>query len=118
MSNRINAATRWNNYDAQTVTKEAGNVDHMASAKENLGAAWNNLKDGFDPNNRVNELWSTSGGGTAAGEGIMLGIKLLATPWAVAAEVAEAVSAPFTATKNVVDAGVHAVAAGVEKITN
>lgn len=111
---------RWENYDNQTVVNdETQSVQHGQSAKENLKAAGENLKNTFDPSNHLRNVWDNQHyGSSAIAQGLGLGISVLLTPWAIAGEVLDVVAQPVAMMKNLVDAGVHGVAAGVQSLTD
>ena len=109
---------RWQNFDQQSaVSEESHSVDHGASAMDNLKEAGQNLSNTFDPSNHIRAAWDTSHyGSSAIAQGLGLGVSVLLTPWAIAGEVADVVVQPVAMMKNLVDAGIHGVAAGIQAL--
>jgi hypothetical protein len=110
---------KWTRYDEQTVVKETADgqskVDHGRSAVENLREAGRNVRDALDPTNHFRSTWSHAGDSDTFGIG--QGIATLMIPWDLAREVLDVPLAAFKVTKNVGDAAVHGVMAGVAKLT-
>ena len=112
---------KWQSFDQQTVTKTetagAESVNHGASALANAKEAGKNALDTFDPTNHFRATWGNSyGGSNMAAAGIAQGLKVLMIPWDAALEVADLVAGPIKMVKNVGDAAIHGVMAGVNKL--
>ena len=114
-----NAAQKWSRFDPQTVvTKTADGqekVDHGRSAVENLREAGRNIRDAVDPTNHFRSTWSYHDGADPFSFG--RAIATLMIPWDFAREILDVPLAAVKVTKNVGDAAVHGVMAGVSKLT-
>ena len=119
VQNPSTSAQKWARYDPQTVVKDTpegqSKVDHGRSAVENLREAARNVRDAVDPTNHFRSTWSHAGGSDTFGIG--QAIATLMIPWDVAREVLDVPVGALKVTKNVGDAAVHGVMAGIQKLT-
>ena len=110
---------KWSRYDEQTVVKDApggdSKVDHGRSAVENLREAARNVRDAVDPTNHFRSSWEHAGASDTFGIG--QGLATLMIPWDLALEILDVPLAALKVTKNVGDAAVHGVMAGIQKLT-
>jgi hypothetical protein len=109
---------KWHDFDSQTVTKQKGDVetvDHGASALANLKQVGKDIVEAFDPTNHLRkhtDLGSNDAVAFVAG----VGVDILLLPWRLAAEVGDVLFAPVRIVKDLGDAAVHGVAAGIAKL--
>lgn len=108
--------------DADAVVPEVGDVtaaDHIASAKGNLASAGQLLKNVYTLNhlNDVSRMMNDMArNGGVAGVAIGLALGGLSLPWVAAAEVLDPFLNPAVAAKDVADAAMHGVLAGVRTV--
>ena len=115
-----NDVKRWTRYDSQTVTQAESSgqqrVRHGKSALENLKAAGRNLVDIVDPTNHFRATQKATAGGNHITATLGLAFRILMVPWNLAGEVFDVIAGPIKAAKNVGDAAVHGVMAGIDKV--
>lgn len=122
INNPTRSAQRWFDYDKHTVMKDGPDgmqhVDHARSSVANLAAAGKNVLDAIDPTNHFRATWGdVYTGNSMLGSALKQGISVLMIPIDIARELLDLPMLPFRLTKNVGDAAVHGVLAGIEKVS-
>ena len=102
MPNVSGVSSKWARFDRQSVVKEDQQVDHAASTKANLQEATKNLRNVVT----ANHFESTDSDNPA----VHYGLKGIFAVHLGLAEVADVVTEPAKAVKNVVDAAAHGAA--------
>ena len=112
----VRKTQEWDNETLVRGKDENETVDHIASAKENLKAIPTDIKSAFDPSDKLRGMWGKTWVDVPAFIGIELALKAAITPAVVLVEAADFVLAPAKITKDLGDAAVHGILAGVKAL--
>ena len=105
-------------HEARRLDPTFPQIDHAASAKANLEAAGREIKEALLPDMTKSAWDLMTGRGASSMLAMSIGMLIgtLGLPWAMVGDVLELPVKTAMAGKDLVDAGVHGIAAGFEKI--